>query len=90
MTHFPSKKTGQKSLSHAQHRALERYGVVLTHADVEDIVEQIKRADGAVFLERHAHGAQLWEVIFREMPMRLIFAPSIDAIMTFVPPSATR
>lgn len=77
-----------KAITHPQKRAMQRYGVQFTRAEVERIAGKIPQA--AEFVRRDEDG-EIWDVSHGDRVFRVAFDPSIGRIRTFLPdPAALR
>lgn len=71
-------------MSHAQDRALERYGLHLSKEDVRSCVEKIRGGD-AILLSADPSKGQRWLVMFNERVLHVVYRPEVDTLITVLP-----
>lgn len=69
------------ALTHAARRAFERYGIVMTPADIEALTAMAKRTDAIV----HGKGGRtLHSLAYRGRTVHPLYCPRLDCIVTFL------
>lgn len=69
---------------HQRSRALERYGVTLTEADIEDGVRQISTGEATLQSKERHGGGSTWFIKLHGKIMRCVYLPR-GYIVTFLP-----
>ena len=69
-------------VTHAQARALERYGVTLDRWDISSIIDAVHKNEG-VLVERYADGSSLWEILYKGVNMLPVLSADLWCICTF-------
>jgi hypothetical protein len=85
-------KKGKRSkyvcqIKHAQRRALERYGIHCSYADLISIRDQIQ-SQRATFVERQSHRVTVWDLTHQQKEVRVVYDSQRKMIVTFLPPEA--
>lgn len=85
-------KRGKRSkyacqIKHAQRRALERYGIHCSYADLISIRDQIQ-SQRAAFVERQSHRVTVWDLTHQQKEVRVVYDNQRKMIVTFLPPEA--
>lgn len=70
---------------HAKRRALERYGLSLTTANLEEICQQICRKN-ALFISRQSQRVSIWKVIYKDTTMYVVYDQFRQSIVTVLLP----
>ncbi len=74
------------SISHAQERALERYGLNLTQKDIFNIVSLIQSGenDKVVFMKRQSNYRTIWKINYRDQDLYAVYNNRHKVIATFL------
>ena len=87
--HIGHRLAGTKKINeriHAKRRALERYGLSLTTGDLREIQQQIQTQENALFVRRRSRRVSLWEVIYKNTPMYVVYDKLRDSVVTVLLP----
>ncbi len=91
LKHLPAKKEAWHARAHAIKRAMERYNLRLSHRDIKDMSANIRgeRKDIAVTLiEKQSGTRSLYEVIWSNVKMLVIYDKGVKSVSTLLPPDA--
>ena len=74
---------------HSQRRAIERYRLYLSEADIQGIVRGIQKKNSikAVFLKRQSERVTLWMVEWKGQNLFVCYDNTRQSISTVLPPS---
>lgn len=68
--------------THAQARALERYGVHLDNWDISNIIHAIHKNEGTL-VEHLPDGKSLWRLTYKGVEMLPLLTPDLWCVITF-------
>jgi len=91
LKHLPVKKEAWHARAHAVKRAMERYGIRLSHRDIKDISANIrgdKKDIVVTLIERQSATRSLYEVIWQNVKMLVIYDKGVKSVSTLLPPDA--
>ena len=73
--------------SHAITRAKQRYGLLLSRKDIEEVNRMIRNGE-AEFIQRESRTRTRWAVTFRGLRMVAIYNSDHNCVATFLPEEA--
>ena len=73
---------------HSKRRALERYSLPLNRHDLRAIIEMINN-NQAIFLLKESNTRSHWLVVYKDIPLKLVYDRSRRMIITFLPMNNT-
>lgn len=68
-------------LKHANRRCKERFGVSLKKEEQQEVIKLIQRHE-AVFVERQSNRITVWDVLYKNTDMRVVYDTSRKVIVT--------
>jgi hypothetical protein len=71
-------------MTHAQERALERYGLTLSNKDMAQVVDDIQQNRGRL-LARLATGCSVWALTVKGVHTKLVVSADLWGVVTFLP-----
>jgi len=77
-------KTSQAKPRHAVERARERYGVDLTGKDLQRIAAMVVGGE-AMLQAKLDDGGTIWLLTYMDVLLRVVIAPDMDTVVTFLP-----
>ncbi len=91
LKHLPEKKEAWHVRAHAIKRAMERYGLRLSHRDIKKMSANIrgeKKDLDITLIERQSSTRSLYEIIWENVKMLVIYDKGVKSVSTLLPPDA--
>jgi len=91
LKHLPAKKEAWHARTHAIKRAMERYGLALSHRDIKKMSANIrgeKRDIEVTLIERQSGTRSLYEILWQNVKMLVIYDKGVKSVSTALPPDA--
>jgi hypothetical protein len=83
--HMKSKASCQ--IKHARRRALQRYGLCVSEAQIDQIVQMIKQQK-ARFVAKQSCRVSIWEIDWEGKKAKVVYDRSRETIASFLPMGA--
>jgi hypothetical protein len=79
------KSKARAQIAHARQRLFERYGIEASDAEIKGLVSEIQAGRGQC-IERQSLRVTVWELLFHERRIRVVYDKERKTIATVLPP----